>query len=209
MAIGSPRAIIHLGHRLLGGSSDLPECWHHEPDAALKIERLTLLDLAPDGVCRGEQSPVPWWALTPPFHPYRNLAALAVSFCCTFPGLTTGRRYRPSCSLEPGLSSPRGPFREETVRGAIAQPPDIGIIPQCVRGAEELVLADTRSALIVLVLSAAVLVIVIEHFACMASTRLALRPINRRSPTRGSCPLSPSAYPLPNSRPSSALTRME
>ena len=77
MAIGSPRAIIHLGHRLLGGSSDLPECWHHEPDAALEIERLTLLDLAPDGVCRGEQSPVPWWALTPPFHPYlpsRNLA---------------------------------------------------------------------------------------------------------------------------------------
>ena len=209
MAIGSPRAIIHLGHRLLGGSSDLPECWHHEPDAALKIERLTLLDLAPDGVCRGEQSPVPWWALTPPFHPYRNLAALAVSFCCTFPGLATGRRYRPSCSLEPGLSSPRGPFREETVRGAIAQPPDIGIIPQSVRGAEELVLADNRSALIVLVLSPAVLVIVIERFACMASTRLALRPINRRSPTRGSCPLSPSAYPLPNSCPSSALTRME
>ena len=34
MAIGSPRAIIHLGRRLLGGSSDLPECWHHEPDAA-------------------------------------------------------------------------------------------------------------------------------------------------------------------------------
>ena len=207
MAIGSPRAIIHLGHRLLGGSSDLPECWHHEPDAALEIERLTLLDLAPDGVCRGEQSPVPWWALTPPFHPYQNLTALAVSFCCTFPGLTTGRRYRPSCSLEPGLSSPRGPFREETVRGAIAQPPDAGIIPQSFVGAKELVLADTRSALIVLVLSAAVLVI--EHFACMASTRLALRPINRRSPTRGSCPLAPSAYPLPNSRPSSALTRME
>ena len=209
MAIGSPRAIIHLGHRLLGGSSDLPECWHHEPDAALKTERLTLLDLAPDGVCRGEQSPVPWWALTPPFHPYQNLTALAVSFCCTFPGLTTGRRYRPSCSLEPGLSSPREPFREETVRGAIAQPPDAGSIPQSFVGAEELVLADTRSALIVLVLSAAVLVIVIEHFACMAATRLALRPINRRSPTRGSCPLAPSAYPLPNSRPSSALTRMK
>ena len=70
-------------------------------------------------------------------------------------------------------------------------------------------LADTRLALIVLVLSAAVLVIVIERFACMASTRLALRPINCRSPTRGSCSFSPSAYPLPNSCPSIALTGME
>ena len=26
-------------------------------------------------------------------------------FCCTFPSLTAGRRYRPSCSAEPGLSS--------------------------------------------------------------------------------------------------------
>ena len=70
-------------------------------------------------------------------------------------------------------------------------------------------LADIRLALIVLVLSAAVLVIVIERFACMASTLLALRPINCRSPTRGSCSFSPSAYPLPNSCPSIALTGME
>ena len=42
---------------------------------------------------------------------------------------------------------------------------------------------------LVLVLSEAVLVI--ERFACMASTRLPLRPTNRRSPTRGSCSLSP------------------
>ena len=26
-------------------------------------------------------------------------------FCCTFPDLATGRRYRPSCPVEPGLSS--------------------------------------------------------------------------------------------------------
>ena len=78
------------------------------------------------------------------------------------------------------------------------------------------VLADTRLALIVLivlVLSAAVLVLVLvlvlERFACMESTRLAFRPINRCFPNRGSCSLSQSAYPLPNSRPSSALTRME
>jgi len=54
-----------------------------------------------------------------------------------------------------------------------------------------------------------VLVIVVERFACMGSTRLALRSTNRRSQTRGSCSLSPLVYPLPNSRPSSALTRME
>ena len=65
-------------------------------------------------------------------------------------------------------------------------------------------LADTRWALIVLVL-----VLVLERFACMASTRLALRPIDRCFPNGGSCCLSPSAYPLPNSCPSSALTRME
>jgi hypothetical protein len=65
---------------------------------------------------------------------------------------------------------------------------------------------------IVLVLSPqwrTVLVLVIELFVCMASTRLVLRPPNRRSPTRGSCSLSSLSYPLLNSRPSSALTRME
>ena len=38
-------------------------------------------------------------------------------------------------------------------------------------------LADTRLALIVLVLSAAVLVIVIERFACMASTNSCTRSV--------------------------------
>ena len=44
-------------------------------------------------------------------------------------------------------------------------------------------------------------VLVIERFACMASTRLLLRLTNRRSLTRGSRSLSPFAYPLPNSCP--------
>ena len=57
---------------------------------------------------------------------------------------------------------------------------------------------------IVLVLSEAVLVI--ERFACMASTRLPLRPTNRRSPTRGSCSLSRLAYPLPNSSKSTSTS---
>ena len=64
------------------------------------------------------------------------------------------------------------------------------------------VLADTRLALIVLivlVLSAAVLVLVLERFACMASTRLALRPIDRCFPNRGSCPYphQPIHYQIP------------
>lgn len=36
LAMLSPRAIIHLGHQLLGGSSDLPGCSHHESDTAPK-----------------------------------------------------------------------------------------------------------------------------------------------------------------------------
>jgi hypothetical protein len=54
-------------------------------------------------------------ALTAPFHPYlippqlgRNRKAAGhrrYLFCGTFPDLTTGRRYRPPCPAEPGLSS--------------------------------------------------------------------------------------------------------
>lgn len=50
-------------------------------------------------------------ALTAPFHPYliplgRNRAShRRYLFCGTFPDLTTGRRYRPPCPAEPGLSS--------------------------------------------------------------------------------------------------------
>jgi hypothetical protein len=48
--------------------------------------------------------PERWWSLTPPFHPYlrdRRRSAL----CCTCPRVTPGRRYRPPCPVEPGLSS--------------------------------------------------------------------------------------------------------
>ena len=61
-----------------------------------------------------------------------------------------------------------------------------------------------RVLVLVLVLSEAVLVI--ERFECMASTRLPLRPTNRRSRTRGSCSLSPLAYPLPNSSTSTSTS---
>lgn len=68
---------------------------------------LILLDLAPDGVYQATRvTPRPGGLL-----PHRFTLAHGVSscwrfaFCCTFPSLTAGRRYRPSCSLEPGLSS--------------------------------------------------------------------------------------------------------
>ena len=46
------------------------------------------------------------------------------ALCCTFPGLTAGRRYRPSHSLEPGLSSShrkRRPAIVPPTRDAIRQ----------------------------------------------------------------------------------------
>ncbi len=35
----------------------------------------------------------------------RNARQRRFAFCCTFPGLAAGRRYRPPCPVEPGLSS--------------------------------------------------------------------------------------------------------
>ena len=39
--------------------------------------------------------------------PRRGEAVRRSTLCCTFPSLTAGRRYRPSCPAEPGLSSSR------------------------------------------------------------------------------------------------------
>jgi len=43
------------------------------------------------------------WALTSPFHPYRENAA--VYLCCTCPEVAFGGCYPLSCPVEPGLSS--------------------------------------------------------------------------------------------------------
>jgi hypothetical protein len=76
---------------------------------------ILLFGLAPGGVCRASLSPGCWWALTPPFHPYRDSCEPRRSaFCCTFPILGAplakaaldGGRYPPPCPVEPGLSSP-------------------------------------------------------------------------------------------------------
>jgi len=71
----------------------------------------TLFGLASDGVYRAGRVTPAAGALLP--HRFtlatrRILAESAVrrfAFCCTFPSLTTGRRYRPSCPMKPGLSS--------------------------------------------------------------------------------------------------------
>ena len=44
------------------------------------------------------------------FPPLPETKILAVSFCCTIPGVTSAGRYPASCPAKPGLSSP-GPFR--------------------------------------------------------------------------------------------------
>src|SRR6185312_10261218 len=89
-----------------------------------------LLRLAPDGVWRAAVSPRRWWALTPPFHPYRRKSAggllsvpLSIGFrrlgfpqrpalrCPDFPRAPScdSARGHPACSTEgssiPGISS--------------------------------------------------------------------------------------------------------
>lgn len=50
-----------------------------------------------------------WCALTAPFQPYHAFATDepfgGLLSAALFPSLAAGRRYRPSCSMEPGLSS--------------------------------------------------------------------------------------------------------
>ncbi len=70
-----------------------------------------------------------WCALTAPFHPYHaSISRRTVrrfTLCCTFPNLAAGRRYRPSCPMEPGLSSsrlPRKPTSDHPVHSQTLSP---------------------------------------------------------------------------------------
>ena len=76
-----------------------------------------LFDLAPSGVYQAAKSP------STPVSSYLAVSPLPRSdpeepdvrrfiLCGTFPDLTTGRRYRPLCSAEPGLSSAGTPPKE-------------------------------------------------------------------------------------------------
>ena len=62
------------------------------------------------------------WALTPPFHPYREHPA--VYFCCTVFGVASTGRYPAPCPVKPGLSSPPS---FQIPGGAIIYPTLLGI----------------------------------------------------------------------------------
>gem|GEM_PF-4776294 len=71
----------------------------------------TLFGLASDGVYQADRVTPVAGALLPhrfTLTTHRILADAVVRrsvLCCTFPSLTAGRRYRPSCPAKPGLSS--------------------------------------------------------------------------------------------------------
>ena len=68
-----------------------------------------LFGLASDGVYQADRvTPIAGALLPHRFtlatHPPKRTVRRS-TLCCTFPGLATGRRYRPSCPRKPGLSS--------------------------------------------------------------------------------------------------------
>ena len=65
---------------------------------------LTLLRMGFTWPTGSPQSPVSSYLTVSPL-PFRRVGFWRFTFCCTCPDLSTGRRYRPSCSVEPGLSS--------------------------------------------------------------------------------------------------------
>src|SRR5712672_374019 len=100
--------------------------------------------LAPDGVWRAAASPRRWWALTPPFHPYRRRLLKTrrrrSAFCSTFRRLSPpGLRQRPALRCpdfprpaatalkqycgrprSPGLHRNRSACHERTLVGELA-----------------------------------------------------------------------------------------
>ncbi len=101
------RATISLGRRFPATSSSRPGSgdWAGHP-VSVSQPNSSLLGLAPDGVYRARPVTRPAGELLP--HRFTLTARCAgrrSAFCCTFPGLTAGGRYPPSCPAEPGLSS--------------------------------------------------------------------------------------------------------
>ncbi len=112
--------VIYLGRRLLAASSDLPESLTEAGRLAENRSlRCSLFGLAPGGVYLADRVASTAGALLPhrftlTTHALGHDAHRAVrrfAFCCTGPSLTAGRRYRPPCPAEPGLSSRRPAVR--------------------------------------------------------------------------------------------------
>lgn len=97
--------VICLGQRLPVASSGLPGS-HHATG-----RRCSLFGLAPGGVCQAGKVTFAAGELLPRRFTLTSGTRLATDtgwrfvFCGTFPDLATGRRYRPPCPVEPGLSS--------------------------------------------------------------------------------------------------------
>jgi len=109
-------AVIPLGRRLPGGSSDLnPEAWDEPP--------ASLFGLAPGGVYLASAVTGGSGELLP--HRFTLTAApscdgsMAVCFLWHCPRLATGRHYRPPCSMESGLSSRASWMRRRRLPGRL------------------------------------------------------------------------------------------
>jgi len=93
-------AVISLGRPLPDASNGLPG------SVASRASSSSLLGLSPDGVFRAGMVTHPAGGLLPHrFTLTRPRGDKRSAFCGTFPGLTAGGRYPPSCPVEPGLSS--------------------------------------------------------------------------------------------------------
>lgn len=111
--------VIYLGLQLLVASSDLPESDNEpsrfaaqppcdkSPGAVVLPLCLTLLRA---GFTKPATSPRPlvssYLTVSPLPRIGRSQFVRRYTFCGTFPNLAIGRRYRPLCSVKPGLSSP-------------------------------------------------------------------------------------------------------
>ena len=111
----SPARIIHLGDALPRRSSALTRTLApHELIASASGGSPSTS--APIRVCSQKGLPrrrspgCRAWALTPRFHPYlcelnESASHRRCNFCCAFPRVAPGRRYRLLHPMEPGLSS--------------------------------------------------------------------------------------------------------
>ena len=125
-----------------GASSNLPGSRWRTGPARARQASCSLFGLAPGGVyqasrvasaavrCYRTISPLP----DPPPAPSAGRGHRRCVFCGTFPSLAAGRRYRPPCPAEPGLSSrrklpvgssgrrPSGPLRDHHHRHSTGYP---------------------------------------------------------------------------------------
>jgi len=101
---GRGRAVaISLGWRFPATSSDLPRGRARYCGPLAGHPEAPLFGLSPGGVFPAAGSPRRRWALAPPFHPCRQMAA--VCFCGTLRRVTPPGDYPAPCPAEPGLSS--------------------------------------------------------------------------------------------------------